>query len=124
MIILTDNGSFSPAATLALRELAAKVSAREGEPVRPVSLLHSAGLAPEKLGGVPAEMLEPFLERQLSAGVSEFTILPLFFGPSLAITEYIPARLAALAEKYPALNVTVAPCLCDDLGGERLIAGI
>jgi sirohydrochlorin ferrochelatase len=124
MIILTDNGSLEPAATLALRDLAAKVSARVGEPVYPVSLLHSSGIDPEKLGGVPAEILEPFFEKQLKAGVSEFKILPLFFGPSLAVTDYIPKRLAVLAEKYPEMNVTVAPCLCDDLGGERLIAGI
>lgn len=124
MIILTDNGSLSPASALALRALAAKVSARVGEPVFPVSLLHSSGIPADKLDGVPAEILEPFLERQLSAGVSDFKILPLFFGPSLAVTEYIPARLAALAEKHPELNAVVVPCLCDDLGGERLIAGI
>lgn len=124
MIILTDNGSLSPAATLALRSLAAKVSARVGEPVFPVSLLHSSGIDPEKLDGVPADILEPFLEKQLKAGVSEFKILPLFFGPSLAVTDYIPKRLAALREKCPEINVTVASCLCDDLGGERLIAGI
>lgn len=124
MIILTDNGSLAPAATLALRELAAKVAARVGEPVFPVSLLHSSGIEPEKLDGVPAEILEPFLAKQLSAGETKFRILPLFFGPSLAITDYLPKRLAALKEKFPEAEFEIVLCLCDDLGGERLIAGI
>lgn len=124
MIILTDNGSLAPAATLALRALAKDFSARIGEPVHPVSLLHSASIAPELLDGEPAEILEPFLERRLAAGETAFKIIPLFFGPSLALTDYLPKRLAALTEKYPQLDATLAPCLCDDLGGETLVAAI
>lgn len=124
MIILTDNGSLAPAATLALRALAKDFSARIGEPVYPVSLLHSSSVPPELLDGEPAEIIEPFLQRQLAAGETEFKIIPLFFGPSLALTDYLPKRIAALSEKYPQLDATLAPCLCDDLGGETLIAAI
>lgn len=124
MFILTDNGSLEPSATHALRALAKDLSIRVGEPVFPVSLLHSSTISPDLLDGEPAEILEPFLLRQAAAGQTVFKILPLFFGPSLAITDYLPKRLAVLKEKYPEVEVSVASCLCDDLGGETLVAAI
>lgn len=108
---LVDNGSLEPAATLALRELAAKLSRRLGHEVEPVSLLHSSGIDPELLGGRPAEILLPALEQQLGAGQSEFVILPLFFGPSQALTVYVPEILQRLRMKHPELNARVAPPL-------------
>lgn len=124
MFILTDNGSLEPAAALALRALAAKVSSRIGEPVHPVSLLHSSTIPADRLDGVAAEILEPFLARRLAEGEASFKIVPLFFGPSLALTDYLPKRLDALAEKFPDLDVGLAAPLCDDLAGERLISWI
>ncbi len=109
--LLVDNGSREPAATLALRGLAAQLSPRLGQAVEPVSLLHSAGIDPVKLGGTPAEILVPALERRLAAGQSEFVLVPLFFGPSRALTDYLPENLARLREKYPALQVRLAPPL-------------
>jgi sirohydrochlorin ferrochelatase len=41
----------------------------------------------------------------------EFVIVPLFFGPSRALTDYLPEILAPLQEKHPALNVRLAPPL-------------
>ena len=67
LVLLVDNGSLQPAATLALRELAAKLSARLGHPVEPVSLLHSSGIDEKLLGGRPAEILVPALEKRLAA---------------------------------------------------------
>jgi hypothetical protein len=61
-----------------------------------------------KLGGTVAEILEPALERRLAMGISEFLILPLFFGQSGALTDYLPARLAHLHAKHPALKVSMA----------------
>lgn len=108
LTLLVDNGSLEPAATLALRELAAQLAARLGRPVAPVSLLHSSAVDPAKLGGTPAEILEPALERRLAAGPVEFLIVPLFFGPSGALTDYLPKRIAHLRAKYPALQVRQA----------------
>lgn len=122
MLILMDNGSLEPAATLALRELAARLAARLGEPVAPVSLLHSGKVPAEHLGGVPADTLGPFIARRAAAGVLDFRILPLFFGPSLALTEYLPGRVAELTAKHPGLRVRVAPCLCADEPGEDAVA--
>jgi sirohydrochlorin ferrochelatase len=119
LILLVDNGSLEPAAALALRELAAKLATRIGRAVEPVSLLHSSAIDPAKLGGRPAEILFPALERRVALGQDEFVVLPLFFGPSRALTEYLPENLARLQAKLPRLRVTVAPPLHAP-GDERL----
>jgi sirohydrochlorin ferrochelatase len=106
--LLVDNGSLEPAATLGLRALAAKLADRIGQRVEPISLLHSSGVPADQLGGTAAEILEPALERRVAAGQTEFLIVPLFFGPSGALTDYLPKRLARLREKHPALAVRVA----------------
>jgi sirohydrochlorin ferrochelatase len=111
LIFLTDNGSLEPAATLALRALAALLGHRLGRPVEPVSLLHSSGIDPQLLGGRRAAILLPELEKRLAAGQNEFAIVPLFFGPSRALTVYLPENLARLRLKYPALRIRVAPPL-------------
>jgi sirohydrochlorin ferrochelatase len=119
LTLLVDNGSLEPASTLALRDLAARVAAKVGQPVEPVSLLHSSAIDSKLLGGNPAEILFPALERRLAAGQSEFLVLPLFFGPSRALTEYLPENLARLREKFPALRLRVAAPL-HATGDDRL----
>ncbi len=108
LTLLMDNGSLEPAATLGLRRLAAQLSERIGPRVEPVSLLHSSAVPAEKLGGSPAESLKPDLERRLAAGQTDFLIMPLFFGPSGALTDYLPKRIAHLRSRHPALHVRVA----------------
>lgn len=120
--MLVDNGSLRPAATLALRELAAEVSARSGVPVRPVSLLHSSKIDPAELGGVRAEVVPRWLRQRCEAGQRRFGILPLFLGPTGALTDYVPQKVAALAERFEGLEVKVAPVLAADAAGEAVLA--
>ncbi len=108
LTLLVDNGSLEPAATLALRGLAVSLGKRLGRRVEAVSLLHSSAVPAEKIGGTPAEILEPALERRLVSGQNDFLILPLFFGLSGALTDYLPARLAHLRGKHAKLQATVA----------------
>ncbi|MBI2513064.1 MAG: cobalamin biosynthesis protein CbiX [Opitutae bacterium] len=112
--LLLDNGSLEPAATLRLRGLAAALAARVGASVEAVSLLHSSGIVAEKLGGVPAEIFEPALGRRLAGGTRDFLVVPLFFGPSRALTEYLPQRVAKLKTRAPDLRVRLAPVLFDE----------
>lgn len=107
-VILMDNGSLEPAAVLALRAIAAALSTRIRVPVEPVSLLHSSAIPAGRLGGVPAEILEPALERRAALGVDSFDIVPLFFGPSLALTEYLPQRIDHLRSRFPKIDVRLA----------------
>lgn len=111
--LLVDNGSLVPAATLRLRELAAALGARVNARVEPVSLLHSSGIPAEQLDGCAAEILEPALTRRIAQGARDFLIVPLFFGPSRALTEYVPARVAHLRGRHGAVAVRVAPTLFD-----------
>lgn len=124
LTVLLDNGSLEPAATRRLRELAAALGDRLGEPVAPVSLLHSSGIAADLLDGKPAEILEPFLGRQLASGREEFLVVPLFFGPSRALTQYLPERVAQLRGRHPRLRLRLAAPLAEaqDTRLARLLA--
>ena len=93
-IFLVDNGSYEPAATLALRGLAQEVGKLIGQEVRPVSTMHSTKIDPALLGGVPAVIFEGAVQQAKLDGVDEIVVLPLFIGPSRAITEYLPKVFA------------------------------
>lgn len=113
LCLLFDNGSLRPDATLNLRAIARQLQAALGSEVHAVSLLHSAAIAPAKLGGVPAQVLEPALDALLSAGVNDIVLLPLFFGPSAALTEFLPARLGELRRVHRAMRVRLGQWLVD-----------
>ncbi|MDP1581616.1 MAG: cobalamin biosynthesis protein CbiX [Candidatus Didemnitutus sp.] len=122
LTLLVDNGSLAPAATRQLRRLAAALAQRVGEPVAPVSLLHSSAVSPEELDGVAAEIFESALRARLAEGRTEFLVVPLFFGPSRALTDYLPTRVAHLQRRNPALHVQMAPVLFAE--GDRRLAEI
>ena len=122
--LLVDNGSLAPAATLQLRGLARAVGKAVGVEVTPVSLLHSTGVSTPALGDIAAEILEPAIELRLMQGKTDFLIIPLFFGQSGALTDYMPKRIAYLRERFPDLNVKLAPVLFqpDDDRLARIVA--
>ncbi|NBV52334.1 MAG: cobalamin biosynthesis protein CbiX [Verrucomicrobia bacterium] len=93
-ILLVDNGSYEPAATLALRGLAQEVGKLIGQEVRPVSTMHSTKIDPALLGGSPAVIFEQAVQQAKADGIDELVVLPLFIGPSRAITEYLPKVFA------------------------------
>ena len=94
--ILADNGSLNPEATLGLRRLARELSSRLGRPVDPVSVLHSDKVDPSLLGGMPAVTFDTYARQAKSEGAGTLEVFPLFIGPSLAITEFLPERAAAV----------------------------
>jgi sirohydrochlorin ferrochelatase len=112
-VILLDNGSRRAASTLNLRHLADSLSSITKTPVNPVSLLHSDKVAPSDINGEPARILEPFLINKLSKGISDFLVVPLFFGQTAAVYEYIPQRVDEIRKEHPQLNVCIASCLVD-----------
>lgn len=122
---LFDNGSLRPAATLGLRAVAASLEKRILCPVRPVSVLHSSAVASEELAGRPAELLEPALRTALAGGLRSAVLLPLFFGPSAAVVEYVPERVRALASAFPEANLRQARWVVDTADSNDMrIAGI
>ena len=123
--LLVDNGSLRPDATLSLRELASSLSRATDVEVKPVSLLHANRVCADKLGGEPAQTFLPFLEQSLEQGMRDFRVIPLFLGPSRAITRYIPDQVAAWQTKQPEMRVRVAPCLCPpDGSGDEAVASL
>jgi sirohydrochlorin ferrochelatase len=123
---LFDNGSLRAAATLSLRRIANWLRARlDGADVRAVSLLHSSTIDAAELGGERAELLEPALTAAAARGENDFVLLPLFFGPSAAVTDYVPERLQALRKKFPDLRVRMARWLVDvDAADDTRVADI
>jgi len=93
-IFLVDNGSYEPTATLALRGLALEVGKLIGQEVRPVSTMHSTKIDPALLGGVQAVIFEGAVQQAKLDGIDEIVVIPLFIGPSRAITEYLPKVFA------------------------------
>lgn len=123
-MILLDNGSRRAAATLNLRRLARHLSERLGTEVHPVSALHSAKIPPEQLGGEPAWTLEGFLDNRAAAGERSFGILPLFFGPSRAIGDFIPEVAGRVAAAHGPLELRIADVLCPLPAGEPRLVDI
>lgn len=121
-ILLVDNGSSRPDSTLNLRRIAARLAEQIGEPVRPVSLLHADRVAAERLDGQPAEILAPTLRRLVNAGERDLVVLPLFFGPSRALTQFVPEVAAEITAEFGPFRLEIAPELCPLPAGEpRLI---
>lgn len=122
---LFDNGSLRAESTFSLRRLAEGLRSKTGLPVQAVSLLHSSNIPAEALGGEPARLLEPALAAFFEQNPEgEATLLPLFFGPSAALTEYVPARLAALRQRFPHARTRLAPWLVDVDSDDNRIAGV
>ncbi len=110
-IFLIDNGSLRADAVWALRALAAQLSEQVGLSVEPVSLLHSGKVPASELGGVPAQVVKSTLRRWVEAGERVFIFVPLFLGPSRAITDYLPELIAEARQIAPDLKVVVAETL-------------
>ncbi|QIK38000.1 cobalamin biosynthesis protein CbiX [Caldichromatium japonicum] len=123
-ILLVDNGSSRPESTLSLRRIASQLAVRIGQPVQPVSLLHAECIPAAQLGGQPAEILEAALHRLLYDGVRELIILPLFFGRSAALTQFIPEMVSRLVAQRGPVELTIAPELCPLPPGEPLLVEI
>lgn len=128
--LLVDNGSYRAESTLSLRRIAAALGEEVGHPVHPVSLLHSTRVEPVELGGTPARIFEGFVKEEFEMnGVTSFMIVPLFFGHSAAIYEYVPQRVAVLRNEGLDIGMRLAPCMVDiddpsDTGVAEILADL
>ncbi|MET0052735.1 MAG: CbiX/SirB N-terminal domain-containing protein [Candidatus Thiodiazotropha sp.] len=123
-ILLADNGSRRPESVINLRRIAGMLSTECGRTVLPVSLQHADRIPAKALDGQPADTFAPLLERLLGQGEREFIVLPLFFGPSRALSSFIPEQVTRLSAQYGEFELSVAPVLCPLPEGESRLAGI
>lgn len=126
-IFLVDNGSLRPEAWLGLARIAASLSERFGQLVQPASVLHSDRLSPETVGGLTPRTLEQAIHQHCLEGARRFAVIPFFFGPTRALTRFIPERLERLRQSFPSLRVWRAQFLfpghaCDDLRLTHILA--
>lgn len=124
VILLVDNGSRRAAATLGLRRIAAALSAASGYPVSPVSLQHADQVAAADLDGIVASVFPQFMHEQLREGRREFVVVPLFFGPSRALSGFIPQQLEQLENTFGAIDLRIADVLVPLPQGEPRLADI
>ncbi|MCH8473680.1 MAG: hypothetical protein LAT55_00445 [Opitutales bacterium] len=123
-VFLMDNGSLRPTSTLALRKIAGKLAPwaqkNFGVSLEPASLLHSSRVPAEDLGGEKAEIVYQRIKRLYhEEGRRRFLVLPLFIGPSRALTEYLPTKRAEWRERFPGLDLSIASPLYRE-GDSRL----
>lgn len=116
---LVDNGSLNPEATLNLRRIAKALSGKTGLPIRPVGLMHSHKVDAQKLDGVAAETMESLLQSEECREWKHVVMIPLFFGPSLAITDWLPRKLKQWQAEDSTRSFRILPCL-HSLGDDRI----
>ena len=124
VVLLVDNGSRRAAATLGLRRIAAALGEASGYPVSPVSLQHADQVAADELDGVAASVFPQFMREQLREGRREFVVVPLFFGPSRALSGFIPQQLEQLEKTFGAVDLRIADVLVPLPRGEPRLADI
>ena len=107
-ILLSDNGSTQPNATIQLRQLSKLLSDNIGQTVHPVSLQHANKIPVEKIGGIKAQVFSEFMAEKLSEGSRDYILLPLFFGNSKALTKFVPDEKARLEEEYGEFEIKIA----------------
>jgi len=123
-LLLVDNGSMRPEATLQLRSLASAMTNQIGARVHPVSLQHADGIDPVELDGRSAQVFDAFMRQQLTTGQREFVVLPLFFGLSRALTTFVPRQVDELKRIYGDFELDIADVLYPLPDGEPLLADI
>jgi sirohydrochlorin ferrochelatase len=123
-ILLLDNGSRRADSVLNLRRLAAGLSAACGEQIHPVSLQHADKIPADALDDVAADTLVTFLSQKLAQDQQNFLLIPLFFGPSRALTSFLANQIATLRSRYGGFSLQQAPVLCPLPEGEPRLAEI
>lgn len=108
---LVDNGSLNPEATVNLRNIAKTLASKTDLPIRPVGLMHSHKVEIHKLGGTQAETMDFLFQSDEPSEWEDVVMIPLFFGPSLAITDWLPKKLQAWQAEDTSRSFRILECL-------------
>lgn len=122
LVVLVNIGSLRPEPYLDLRQISFRLSRSLRLPVVPCSFRFSHRIAATKLHGMAAKTFEAVLLEHLSQhreSAVEAVVLPLFFGTSSTLTEFLPevlhkcwAKLAAEPGRQP-LSLRLGGSLVD-----------
>ena len=92
---LVDNGSLRPESVLYIRDIAHQLSKVSGKKVEPAGIMHSHKVDPLKLNRIPGLSMEAFFQSMDSNELECINFIPMFLGPSLAITDWLKGRADA-----------------------------
>ncbi|POM60723.1 NAD-dependent epimerase/dehydratase [Phytophthora palmivora] len=120
LVVTVNIGSLRAEPYLDLRQITFRLSRALGQPVVPCSFRFSNRVDPQELNGLEAKTFEMVLSEHLAArgkNASEIIVLPLFFGKSSTLTEFLPQTIkkvwAAAPDTSAPLTVRVGGCLVD-----------
>lgn len=104
--IIVDNGSYRPASTLSLRDMARRVGIMVNIEVIPSSASFSDQVPADQLNDIPAEVLTTSIRRLIAdENVDRIVFLPAFLGPSYVLHKVIPQKMT---EVVSALGLAAA----------------
>lgn len=121
-MLLVDNGSLEPAATLNLRRVAAALEQAAGRAVIPVSWKHSDRIPAERLEGRSASTLAPFIRQQFALGHRAFQLVPFFISPQGAIGSALRRDLEQLRTELGGFSFTFGRGLSETGVVVRIVA--
>ncbi|KAL4086868.1 hypothetical protein PRIC1_013927 [Phytophthora ramorum] len=121
VVILVNIGSLRAEPYLDLRQISFRLSRVLGQPVVPCSFRFSDRVDTDELNGLRAKTFEMVLTEHLAARggeASEVIVLPLFFGKSSTLTEFMPKVMdkvwtAAMPTPSAPLTLRLGGCLVD-----------
>ncbi len=123
-ILICDNGSRKPGATLLLRQIAKNLTVSCDHSVDAVSLQHADKIDPTLLDDEPAQTFYEYIRQNLIQGHRSFIVLPLFFGRSRALTSFIPEQQALLEQEFGQFKIAIAEVLYPLPVGEKRLVNI
>lgn len=125
LVIAVNIGSLRPEPYLDLRQTSFRLSRALQRPVVPCSFRFSNRIDAARLHGLPAKSFEMVLLEFLNAHAQdesktpvEIVVLPLFFGTSTTLTEFLPGVLHKVWDKiqesiHSSLSLRLGNCLVD-----------
>ena len=108
---LVDNGSRQPESVIYMRNVALELVNSTGVPVTPSGIMHSHKIDPSKLNGQPGISMESFFLSKDSGTFKNLAFIPMFLGPSLAITDWLPEKLREWSHNKIDRKYSIADCL-------------
>ncbi|CAE8616465.1 unnamed protein product [Polarella glacialis] len=120
VVILVDNGSLKASSTLGLRQVArllqehlCTMGGSSPLSVIAASARFSDRIDPGELGGERARTVQELLRDLRSQRFAEVVLLPVFFGPSAMVADFIPKQVTVVRSEPgpPMPNMSLAPTL-------------
>jgi hypothetical protein len=116
---LVDNGSLRPESILYIRDIADDLNKSTGVSIIPSGIMHSHKVDASKLNGMPSVSMDSLFNERNGDAFDSLAIIPLFFGPSLAITDWLQKKLEEWQSLRSNREFVVADCLYRH-GDERI----